>query len=58
MVLTALSSPARLAEAQREVAECRRVRQLSDRLLEVNERVCRLRPVEETQPSAQEKPER
>jgi hypothetical protein len=49
------SSPANLAKAQREVAECRRFRELGDQLLEVNEQICALRPVEETSPSAQEK---
>src|SRR5437016_12135170 len=49
------SSPASLAKAQREVAEGRRFRELGDQLLNVNEQICELRPVEETQPSAQEK---
>jgi hypothetical protein len=49
------SSPAHLAKAQREVAECRRFRELGDQLLEVNEQICELRPVEEISPSAQEK---
>lgn len=49
------SSPASLAKAQREVAECRRFRELADQLLEINERVCQLRPVEESHLSAQEK---
>jgi hypothetical protein len=49
------SSPASLAKAQREVAECQHFRELGDEPLEVNERVCQLRPVEESQPSAQEK---
>src|ERR1022692_1421150 len=52
------SSPAGLAKAQREVAECHRFRELGDQLLEVNERVCQLRPLEEHQPSAQEKKRR
>src|ERR1035441_8789998 len=54
-VTETFSSPAGLAKAQREVAECQRFRELGDQLLEVNERVCQLRPVEEHQPSAQEK---
>ena len=49
------SSPAGLAKAQREVAEYHRFRVLSRQLLEVNEEVCRLRPVEEPVLSAQEK---
>jgi hypothetical protein len=48
-------SPASLAKAQREVAECQRFRELGDQLLDVNEQICELRPVEESQPSAQEK---
>lgn len=48
-------SPAGLAKAQREVAEYHRFRQLSGQLLEVNEQICRLRPVEEEAPSAGEK---
>lgn len=51
-------SPASLAKAQREVAEYHRFRELSGQLLEVNERICELRPVEEEAPSAQEKKRR
>jgi len=51
-------SPASLAKAQREVAEHHRFRELSGQLLEVNERICELRPVEEEAPSAQEKKRR
>ncbi len=48
-------SPASLAKAQREVAECQRFRELGEQLLDVNEQICELRPAEETAPSAQEK---
>jgi hypothetical protein len=48
-------SPAALAKAQREVAEYHHFRQLSGHLLEVNEQICQLRPVEEEAPSAEEK---
>ena len=48
-------SPASLAKAQREVAECQRFRELGEQLLDVNEQICELRPVEEAAPSAQEK---
>ncbi len=41
-------TPAALRKAQREVEEYRRFRQLSQDLLQVNEQICRLRPVEET----------
>ena len=54
-VTETFSSPASLAKAQREVAECQRFRQLGDQLLEVNEQICALRPVEEAPPSTQEK---
>ena len=40
--------------AQREVAEYHRFRELGGQLLEVNEEICRLRPVEEPPLSAQE----
>lgn len=48
-------SPASLAKAQREVAECQRFRELGEQLLDVNEKICGLRPVTETVPSAQGK---
>ena len=51
-------SPASLSKAQREVAERQRFRDLSDQLLDVNEQICQLRPVEEISPSAQEKKRR
>lgn len=54
-VTETFSSPAALAKAQREVAECQRFRELGEQLLDVNEQICQLRPVEETSPSAQEK---
>jgi hypothetical protein len=54
-VTETLSSPASLAKAQREVAECHRFRELGDQLLDVNEQICALRPVGEAAPSAQEK---
>jgi hypothetical protein len=44
-VTETFSSPASLAKAQREVAECQRFRVLSDQLLEVNERVCQGAPL-------------
>lgn len=57
-VTETFSSPASLAKARREVAEYHRFRELSSQLLEVNERICALRPVEETPLSAQEKKRR
>ncbi len=54
-VTETFSSPASLAKAQREVAECQRFRELGDQLLDVNEQICQVRPLEETPPSAQGK---
>jgi hypothetical protein len=54
-VTETFSSPASLAKAEREVAECQRFRELGEQLLDVNEQICALRPLEETSPSAQEK---
>ena len=42
------SSAAELRKAQREVEAFHRFRQLSQELLEVNEKICRARPVAET----------
>ena len=47
-VTETFSTPAALRKAQQEVAEFHRFRELSQSLLEVNERVCRERPVEDT----------
>jgi hypothetical protein len=38
-------SPAALRKAQREVAEFHRFQALSDSLVEVNEKICQLRPL-------------
>jgi len=54
-VTETFSSPASLAKARREVAEGQRFRELGDQLLQVNEQICQLRPVEESLASAQEK---
>jgi hypothetical protein len=45
-VSESFSSAAELRKAQREVEAFHRFRQLSQDLLEVNERICRARPVE------------
>ena len=42
-------------KAQREIAEFRKFQQLSRALLEVNEKICHLRPVSETAVDGQEK---
>lgn len=47
-VTEALPSPAAVRKAEQEIAEFRNYQQLSRELVEVSERVCRLRPVEET----------
>ena len=53
------SSPAGWRKAQREVAEFHKFQALSQTLVEVNEKICRLRPVEgEEEVSEQEKKRR
>jgi hypothetical protein len=49
------SSAAELRKAQREVEAFHRFRQLSQDLLEVNEKICRARPVEDTLSSEEKK---
>jgi len=56
-VSESFSSAAELRKAQREVAAFHRFRRLSQELLEVNEKICRARPVGETL-SPQEKKRR
>ena len=46
-----LSDPAARRKAEREIAAFRRFQQLSRELIEVNEKICRLRPVEEEEAS-------
>ena len=50
------SSPTELRKAQREVEAFHRFRELSRQLLELNEEICRLRPVEDTLTSQEKKP--
>jgi uncharacterized protein DUF6788 len=53
------ASPAELRKAQREVEAFHRFRELSRELLEVNERICRARPVEESlTPEEKKRPQR
>jgi hypothetical protein len=47
-VTETFSTPAALRKTQNEVAEYHRFRQLSHDLLDVNEKICRTRPVEDT----------
>jgi hypothetical protein len=56
-VSESFSSAAELRKAQREVETFHRFRQLSQELLEINETICRSRPVEDTL-SLQEKKRR
>jgi hypothetical protein len=52
-------SAAELRKAQREVAAFHRFRQLSQELLEVNEIICRARPVQDTlSPQEKKRPKR
>jgi len=58
-VTETFSSAAALRKAQREVEEFHRFRELSRELLEVNEQICRRRPVEETlSPQEKKRPRR
>lgn len=54
-VSESFASAAELRKAQREVAAFHRFRQLSHALLEVNERICRARPVAESLTSQEKK---
>ena len=47
-VTEALPTPAAVRKAGREIAEFRNYQRLGRELVEVNEKICRLRPVEET----------
>jgi len=47
-VTETFATPSALRKAQNEVAEFHRFRELSQTLLEVNEKICRARPVEDT----------
>jgi hypothetical protein len=49
------ASAAELRKAQREVEAFHRFRELSQRLLEINEKICRARPIEETLSPEQKK---
>jgi hypothetical protein len=58
-VSESFSSAAELRKAQREVEAFHRFRQLSQDLLEVNERICRARPVEDAvSPEEKKRPKR
>ena len=58
-VTETFSAAAELRKAQREVAAFHRFRQLSQELLEVNEIICRARPVQDTlSPQEKKRPKR
>lgn len=50
-----LPSPAAVRKAEREIAEFRKFQTLTGELVDVNRKICRLRPVEQTEQTAQEK---
>lgn len=54
-VTESLPTSAAVRKAEQEIAEFRRFQQLNRELVEVSERVCRLRPVEETLTSEEKK---
>lgn len=54
-VTEALPTPAAVRKAEREIGEFREYQRLGRELVEVNEKVCRLRPVDEPPQSEQEK---
>lgn len=54
-VSESLPTPAAVVKAQREVGEFRKFQQLSQEFVEVNARICRQRPVEETAMSPEKK---
>lgn len=51
----ALPTPTAVRKAEREIAEFRKYQELSRAFVKISEEICRLRPVEEIPPSAQEK---
>lgn len=58
-VTETFSTPAALRKAEREVAEYHRFRNLGQDLLEVNEKICQSRPVEDTlTPEEKKRPRR
>ena len=54
-VTQSLPSPVAVRKAQNEIAEYRKFVRLSEELVDVNRKICRLRPVEPAQQTAQEK---
>jgi hypothetical protein len=52
----ALPTAAAVRKAEREISEFRRYQQMSRDFVEVNEKICQLRPVEETLTAQEKKP--
>jgi hypothetical protein len=50
-----LPSPAAIHKAESEIAEYRKFQRLIDDLVDVNRKICRVRPAEQAAPSAQKK---
>ena len=57
-ITEALSTPAAVRKAEREVAEFRKFQEIGHEFVEVNEKICRLRPCEDAAPTTQEKKRR
>jgi hypothetical protein len=57
-VTQSLPSPAAVRKAESEIAEYRKFVELTDDLVDMNRKICRLRPVEQGQQTAQEKKRR
>ena len=57
-VTEALSTPAAVRKAEREVAEFRKFQEIGHEFVEVNEQICRLRPSEDAAAATQEKKRR
>ena len=53
-----LPSPAAVRKAESKIAEFRKFQTLTGDLVDVNRKICRLRPVEQTEQTAQEKKRR
>jgi hypothetical protein len=53
-----LPTPAAVGKAEREINEFRKYEQLSRSFVETNVKICQRRPIEEAEPSAQEKKRR
>ena len=57
-ITEALSTPAAVRKAEREIAEFRKFQEIGHEFVEVNEKICRLRPSEEVPSVTQEKKQR